>query len=131
MIGRYFTVDSLNGRYWRAVTFDTYTGRGWLNTAQESASYDAGETIPSTEWLLRRPVTYTLTLMSDSGGVIVGPPDIRQASVPLQALVQPTGEEGSDAPAELTLVSSRRATDLGDSYTVVSNYADVTVRRAQ
>jgi len=125
--GPVFQVDGLSGRYWRAATFDTYTGRGWLNTGQESASYEAAETIPSEEWLMRRPLTYTITLMSDSGGVIVGPPDIRQASIPIQALIQPTGDEEADGPAELSLASSRRATDVGDSYTVVSNYTDVTV----
>ncbi len=125
--GPVFQVDSLNGRYWRAATFDTYTGRGWLNTSQESATYEVTETIPSEAWMMRQPLTYTLTLMSDSGGVIVGPPDIRQASIPLRTLIQPTSDEGTAGPIELSLASSNRATDVGDSYTIVSNYTDVTV----
>ena len=38
-----FQVDSQYGRYWRAVTFDQYTGSGWVSSASETKGFQPGD----------------------------------------------------------------------------------------
>lgn len=127
-----FTVEAATGRYWRAVAFDTFTGRQWINTATTEVTYDADERIPVIPWRLRRPVTQTITLAAPMGDVVLAPPDLLQATVPIRGVVSPVlgDEEGALEPlrSELTLAHSQTPLEPGDSYTVISYYADVTVR---
>ena len=126
------------GRYWRAVTYDTFNGQQWLNTAQEEASYAAEETLPVASWELRQPITQTVTLLAPTGDVIFGAPDIQRADLPLAALVRSTpgmaplepmlDEDGAPLAEgqELTFARARRGLEAGNSYTVVSRYTTVT-----
>ncbi len=134
-----FQVNTAQGRYWRAVVYDTYTGRQWLNTSDEELNFDAQEAVPVAGWALRRPMTQTITLMSPTGNILFGAPDIVRASVPFEALVQPlpvpslAGPAGTDGePAggavEIALARARTPLEAGDSYTVVSYYTEVTQR---
>ena len=45
-----FQVATSQGRYWRAVAFDTYDGRSWQNTADGAARVRAGEIVPVASW---------------------------------------------------------------------------------
>ena len=124
-------VDSTTGRYWRAITYDTFTGRQWLNTATEEASFPAGEPVVNPNWPLREPLTQTITLMAPTGNVIFAAPDLMQASVPLAGLVttllEPDTPDG-EMVKELTWARSQQPLEVGESYTVVSRYAKVTQR---
>ncbi|MBX2999614.1 MAG: transglutaminase domain-containing protein [Caldilineaceae bacterium] len=124
-------VSASQGRYWRAVTFDTFTGRQWLNTATDEVEYDANQPIPTIDWDSRRPITQTITLLAPGGNILLGAPDIRLASVPIAGLLTPVfaaDEEVTPELAELTWSRSQVNLDEGSSYTVVSNYTDVTIR---
>ena len=129
-----FQVQSEGGRYWRAVAYDTYTGTGWQNTAEEKLGYGPNEEVQAEDWLLRQPVTYTVELLSSTGGVIFAPPDILQLDVPIRSTVQTLGnvQEGAGTdellPHEVVYAISTEATAAGNTYTVVSNYASVTER---
>ncbi|MCB0112633.1 MAG: hypothetical protein KDD84_01015, partial [Caldilineaceae bacterium] len=63
-------VASVEGRYWRAVAYDTFTGRQWLNTAAAEVEYDANETIPVINWTARSIVTQTVTMLAPSGNIL-------------------------------------------------------------
>jgi len=130
-----FQVETPFGRYWRAVTYDTYNGRSWENTVNRKAGYDEGELIPTTDWSNREVITQTITLLMPTGNVIFSPPDMRQIDVPLDALVQPMsgtplpsadGTTSENEPVEITYARSSRKLEAYDSYTVISNYASVT-----
>jgi transglutaminase-like putative cysteine protease len=126
-------VSANQGRYWRAVAFDTFTGRQWLNTATTEIEYDADQPMPIIQWAERRPITQTITILAPGGNVILGAPDIRLASIPVAGLLTPifTAEaDGEVTPdqAELTWSRAQISLEEGSSYTVVSNYTDVTVR---
>ena len=49
-----FQVATSQGRYWRAVAFDTYDGRSWQNTADGAAEVAAGEIVPVASWRARQ-----------------------------------------------------------------------------
>ncbi len=127
-----FEVETTTGRYWRAVTYDTFTGRQWINTATTEVTFDPGARLPVVPWALRQPVTQTITLAAPMGDVVVAPPDLLRTSVPIAAIVSPVlGDGGEDTEltrSEFTLVRSREPLEPGDSYTVVSYYTQVTVR---
>ncbi|NJN83897.1 MAG: DUF3488 domain-containing protein [Caldilineaceae bacterium] len=80
-----FQVQTNRGRYWRAVVYDTYTGRQWLNTADEEQEYNADQSLPVANWALREPLSQTITLLASTGNIVLGAPDMLQASVPIAA----------------------------------------------
>jgi transglutaminase-like putative cysteine protease len=126
-------VSANQGRYWRAVAFDTFTGRQWLNTATDEIEYDANQPIPIIEWAERRPMTQTVTLLAPGGNVIFGAPDIRLASIPIAGLLTPilstdVDEEVMPDQAELTWSRAQINLEEGSSYTIISNHTEVTVR---
>jgi transglutaminase-like putative cysteine protease len=132
-----FTVDTPVGRYWRAVAFDTFDGRQWLNTFEAETEFAADTLLPVPSWELRAPVTQTITLLAGMGNVIVGAPDIRQISVPIEARGQPspaaaltaTFIDPSQPPPqgyEILMAHAQRDLEPGDSYTVVSQFTQVT-----
>jgi len=144
-----FNVSTTQGRYWRAVTFDTFDGKGWLNTNETQVLLPSLQPAPIPNWENRAPLTQTVTLMQPSGNVVFGVPDLRQIDLPVDVLVSgvpvppldapplewpaPTpSAEGADATAvimpetvEPTMVRTRRQLETGDSYTLLSNATDV------
>ncbi len=129
-----FQVQTTKGRYWRAVTFDTFTGRQWLNSSEIETNFDADEEVPVIGWSLRKPLTQTVTLLSSTGGVLLAAPDVLRSSIPIVGSFMPVlssdGETGASASAqtEMTYIRSRSTLAVGDSYTVVSNLTDITER---
>jgi transglutaminase-like putative cysteine protease len=132
-------VQASEGRYWRAVAFDTFTGRQWLNTADVEVNYDANEPISTVDWAERRPLTQTVSMLSPAGNVLFGAPDIRRVSVPIEGILSPIFTEDDvvegdteatldPGNAELTWSRAGISLDQGDRYTVVSSYISVTVR---
>lgn len=131
-------VAAPSGRYWRAVAFDRFTGRQWINTAEGEVTYRSEEPIPVTLWSARAPVTQTITIHTSTGNVLLAMPDVVQASIPLATLQQPSpvaspsdlGREGQEN-TELTWARSRVTLEEGDSYQVISNHTLATVRQLQ
>ena len=127
-------IEATEGRYWRAVAFDRFTGRQWINTAEGEITYRANEPIPVTLWAARAPVTQTITIRAPTGNVLLAMPDVLQASIPLATLQQPpanagsAGGNGEQEIAELTWARSRVTLEAGDSYQALSNHSAVTVR---
>ena len=134
-----FQVSTRQGRYWRAVVYDTFDGRKWLNTAQEEIRFEANDPVPIPDWQLREPVTHTISLFSPTGGVLFSPPDIIQASIPFEATYdvvpnrallysESAAETVGDQAIEFAMARARQPLDVGDSYTVVSRQTAATQR---
>ena len=125
-----FQVETPQGRYWRAVVYDTFNGYTWENTTEEQVEFDADEPFPVANWQLRTPLTQTITLLSPTGYVMFGAPDLRRADLSVTALASPqpyvTSLTGGEPALDFTSTLARRRLETGDSYTVVSQYADVT-----
>jgi transglutaminase-like putative cysteine protease len=130
-----FNVKTAAGRYWRAVVYDTYDGRGWLNTGETEIAFDAFQPVPIPAWDARAPVTQTITLMAPTGNVVFGAPDIRQMDLPIDvlavdvpapALEAPPLEDETLSTVEFSMVRARETLDIGDAYTLLSSATTVT-----
>ena len=128
-------VEAPSGRYWRAVAFDRFTGRQWINTAEDEITYRSNQSIPAREWSARTPVTQTITIRTPTGNILLAMPDVVQASIPLAALQQmldytdPAGSASNGrTDTELTWARSRITLEAGESYQVVSSQTTVTIR---
>ncbi len=125
-----FRVSAAQGRYWRAVVYDTYTGRQWLSTGENELSLDTNENAPVANWAERQLITQTVWLMAPSGGLIFALPDVMRVDQPVTAQAQEvpvTTADGSPA-VELTTVRARRPLETDDSYVVVSAQTRATQR---
>lgn len=132
-----FSVHAIQPRYWRAVVYDEYTGRGWRNSNTQSYQFDASQRIPVPSWASRREISETITVMSPLGTTVVGAPDIRLATIPLNvtigsAPVEPffgtsVEVETETGAVELTMIRTIRDLDVGDRYTIYSNETDATI----
>ena len=128
-------VEAPSGRYWRAVAFDRFTGRQWINTAEDETTYRSNQSIPAREWSARTPVTQTITIRTPTGNILLAMPDVVQASIPLAALQQmldytdPAGSASNGrTDTELTWARSRITLEAGESYQVVSSQTTVTIK---
>jgi len=54
-------------RYWKAASYDFYTGRGWLNTDNTAFFFGAWEEIPAFRFDLRQALTQTYYLIEPEG----------------------------------------------------------------
>ena len=128
-------VEAPFGRYWRAVAFDRFTGRQWINTAEDEITYRSNQSIPAREWSARTPVTQTITIRTPTGNILLAMPDVVQASIPLAALqqtldyIEPPGSASNGRrDTELTWARSRITLEAGESYQVVSSQTTVTIK---
>ncbi len=128
-------VEAPSGRYWRAVAFDRFTGRQWINTAEDETTYRSNQPIPAREWSARTPVTQTITIRTPTGNILLAMPDVVQASIPVAALQQmldytePAGSASNGRrDTELTWARSRITLEAGERYQVVSSQTTVTIR---
>ncbi len=135
-----FSVETNAGRYWRAVTFDTWTGRNWINSGETEAAVAAFQPVPVGDWAERAPVTQTVRLMANTGNVVFGAPDIRQLDIPVDVLVNGVPAAPLEAPAlgeelpaavEFSMVRARETLDIGDEYTILSSATAVSVESMQ
>ena len=131
--GMVFHISALRGRYWRAVVYDTYTGRQWLSTDTEEATFDENEAVAIGYWEMREALTQTITLLAPSGGMLFAAPDIMSVNLPMAADVRELPVTTVDgAPAyEIISARSRQGLEANDSYTVVSAQTLITERALQ
>lgn len=126
-------VRSTAGRYWRAVAYDTFTGRRWLNTGTLIQSVDAGHHVLTPQFEGREEITQTITMLT-SGSVIFAAGQPLRVSLHAEAdlkVIERNAEE--ELPlAEIAML--RRAgppLQLGDTYLAVSSLSDATVEDLQ
>ncbi|MFN8446016.1 MAG: transglutaminaseTgpA domain-containing protein [Caldilineaceae bacterium] len=133
-----YSVQAIQPRYWRAVVYDEYTGRGWRNSGEDNFQFDTNQAIPVPGWSARQEISQTITVLAAVGSTVIGAPDIRIASLPLKARVgsspaQPFFGSSVDTiktetgAVELTMINTTRDLDVGDKYVVYSNATDVTI----
>ena len=127
-------VRSTAGRYWRAVAFDTFTGRRWLNTGTLIQSVDAANNVITPEFSGREEITHTVTVLAPTGNVLFA------ASQPLRVSLRAEADlkviernvQGDLPLAEIAML--RRAgppLEMGNTYQVVSSLSNATVEDLQ
>jgi hypothetical protein len=127
-------VRSNAGRYWRAVAYDTYTGRRWLNTSTLIQPVDFGTHVRTPEFQARQTVTQTVTTYYAAGNVLFGAPQPVRVSLKANAdLGIVEAVEGGGPPVAEIMMLHRRGQDLkdGESYLVVSELTTADVESLQ
>jgi transglutaminase-like putative cysteine protease len=116
-------VRARGGRYWRAATYDQYTGQGWLTTERESQFLDAGDVLTrSNVHEARRVITQTYTIYTPEATQLFALNQAERFSLPIKAnVIQTEAEDGSTQIDSLSMASSRYSLNSGDSYIVVSS----------
>jgi transglutaminase-like putative cysteine protease len=132
-----FQAQTSEGRYWRAVAFDTYDGRTWSITGAQDAAYEAGQIVPVASWRARKAISQTITLLAPVGDVLFGMPDMAQATLRIRAQEYrqpgaPPIQAANPAPdalaVEFALARTARDLNHGDAYTVISAATTATQR---
>lgn len=77
-----------NLQYWRAVTFDTYTGQGWTNGPAVWQSFDAGEPWTEPAHTNRRLLRQEVELLRSGSEIILAAGEPLSSDRPYQALVR-------------------------------------------
>jgi transglutaminase-like putative cysteine protease len=129
-----------SGRYWRAITYDEYTGYGWRNNDGETARFGADALLSLPIFEARVPVTQTYTFYRDQSTVLYAmsqPVNLdRSARVSFNALSSEQiaqtefpiwTNHGEPWAEEITYIRSNATIDSGESYTVMSAASVATV----
>lgn len=127
-------VQSPAGRYWRAVAYDTYTGRRWLNTSELTQPIDAGTHVRTPDFQARREISQTVTTYYSAGGVLFGSPQPVRVSLGATADLGIIEEPvNNDLPLAEIMMLHRRGPELrdGQAYIVVSSVSEATVEDLQ
>jgi len=118
--------------YWRAAVFDTYTGRGWLNTDQETLTFNRNQPLPEPRFWPAREITVTLRVLEARQDVIFAPPQPVRVTVPttgdasiaeknVGAGWRPDSQDTAGPPViTVSLLRSRTALTQNSIYQVVS-----------
>ena len=105
------TVDAPSGHFWRAITYDFYTGAGWRVT--ETDRVDRVAVSP----LGRQRFDATFSIKTPQGGILFAANEPVRASIPAQFV---TGADRSYS----TGLRAARADDANKTYTVTSLVSD-------
>lgn len=132
------------GRYWRATTYNEYTGFSWRNNDNESAGFGPNTSLSLPAFEARLPVTQTYTFFRDQGTVLYAmsnPVHLdRTAKVSFNALTseqvsQPNSpiwaNNGEPWVEEITYIRSNATVDSGESYQVISLASQATIQQLQ
>jgi transglutaminase-like putative cysteine protease len=121
-------------RYWRAVVFDKFTGRGWENTDNTLVPFGADNNVlPMVDYRARRMITHTATLLGPSMSMLpmaaqplwLDQPtraSVSFVSVPIDYAVGGLEEAGSTVQQidTVSYTRSRVPLDAGDTYVAAS-----------
>ncbi len=113
-----FDVKAPEGRYWRAVTYDRYTGEAWLSSDNETVELAAGEALPGDTFLMREELSQTVTVYLQGLTQILAAPQLVRV-VNLSTQNQVLYEDGQFV--QLSAIYSNQTLRPGDAYLVVSS----------
>ncbi len=120
-------------RYWRGIAYDTYTGRGWVNTDERSLSFGPTDWPELPDFEMRKMVTQTITTFVPEGDMLFAAAMPAGASLPMRAEVTllPPNPSGLDPyapyaqvqrsqPVDISLMISEEPLTEGITYTTMS-----------
>jgi transglutaminase-like putative cysteine protease len=113
-----FEADAPERVYWRAATYDTYTGQGWLNTDSETLVIERNQPLGEPSFAFTREITTTIRPLEVGQEIIFGAPSPVRVSVPVsaEAAVIP----GGSGTRMTSLLHSRVSLNRDRGYQVVS-----------
>ncbi len=127
-------IQASQGRYWRAVVFDKYTGIGWVNTASDSTSFPANDTrmqIPPVA--LSRVLTQTVQVLLPGSNLVIAASDPFRVSAAIDvrySAIQLAPNETFFDIAQLRFQTPPRQSDVYTVQSVISGADETALRDA-
>ncbi|OQA44855.1 MAG: Protein-glutamine gamma-glutamyltransferase [Chloroflexi bacterium ADurb.Bin325] len=113
-----FEADTSERTYWRAATYDVYTGEGWLDTDSDLVIIEGGAPLNEPATAARREITTTIRPLEERQVTVFAPPQPVRVSVPINATV--TRLPGEKELQQVSLMQSRVDLAQEKAYRVVS-----------
>lgn len=114
-------VRAKGGRYWRAMVYHTYDGRGWSNTDEQFALAEAGDPLPREgEYNMRQTLQQAIALAVPSGGQLFAASQPVEFDRPVEARLSFI-DSPQNSQAAVTAINTRPPLGPGDSYQVLSS----------
>lgn len=129
-----FQIESPYGRYWRAVVFDTYTGTGWLSTADQSADFIVADprmkTMPADTNVLRerKTITETVEIRLPTDNLVISASQPVRVNDGVSAKFNVARALNGEAYLDIHSIRLDRTVKLGDKYIVVSSISAADVQ---
>ncbi len=121
------------GRYWRSMVYDEYTGRGWINTDEDTATLNPGDPrLSRLTFEARVPVTQTIRVLQAGTTQLYAVPQPIQFNIPVRvrySLIPESEEDTRILPFNVSVVRSRTSLQPGQTYQVISLMSNATVRQ--
>lgn len=124
-----FEANGPESTYWRAATFDRYTGTGWLNTDKDVVVLERDEPLGEPLVSETQTVTYTVRPLEQGQNTIFAPPQPLRVDVPTNADVTETGER--PVLRSVSVLRSRVSLSADEGYQVVSAVSTASVEKLQ
>lgn len=113
-----FDVKAPRGRYWRAATYDRYTGEAWLNSDSQTIELGVNEPLPLESSLMRDQITQTITIYWQGLTQIMAAPQLVRV-VNLSTHGQAYYDQGEYV--SVSTLYSNQTLRAGDAYMVISS----------
>jgi len=116
-----------DGRYWKGNVYDTYTGRGWLNTDTQATFLGPNDPrLEQVTYQLREAVTQTIRIYQPSGeSMIYAVPQPARINVPTRVQFSPMTQTAPSARQRPQLnvsnLAARPRLQEGQTYQVISS----------
>ncbi|MCL4458984.1 MAG: DUF3488 and transglutaminase-like domain-containing protein [Chloroflexi bacterium] len=116
-------VSSPEPHFWRGMTYEVYTGQGWLAADTTSSFLTSGDQrlAAGMTYELRREITQTAKVLEPRADLIFAAGQVKRISIPVLAEVSRTQGESAEKPVESLALHSALVLSRGQEYTVVSS----------
>jgi transglutaminase-like putative cysteine protease len=119
-------IQAEKGRYWRAATYDRYTGRGWESTLNEQVPLGKGSTpVEAPPYKMRETLQQVVTMQLSSSRSIIAAPQLQDISIAVDAYLRylPSAEETSNRrpPIDVSVAYAHVRLRQGDQYEAFSS----------
>jgi transglutaminase-like putative cysteine protease len=113
-------VQTTQGRYWRNIVYDKYTGNGWLNTQTSSLNLEANDPRLDPHDEARIAITQTITVFANDQNILSAHSQPIRFNVPIEIRYKPTASDPRAQILDPAMVRARRSLASGTTYVAVS-----------
>ena len=114
-----FAAQSPEPHYWRAVSYDTYSGTGWLNTDPDTLAIRSSTRLNPQPYAMQQELTITITTVEPGQSILFLAGQPVRSSAPARARLRYLPVSGAAPATEVSILESPRALGRNVAYTVV------------
>ncbi|MFN2120483.1 MAG: hypothetical protein ACK2T0_08845, partial [Anaerolineales bacterium] len=113
--------------YWRSLTYDLYTGKGWSSSPTHENLYQPGDVISQEHWLDEQGVQQEIFPVEDLGGTVFAAGDPISINQPAQAAWRASGDlfgVHTESSGPYAVVSGQAVPTVSDLQSAGQAYPD-------